>query len=163
MSVLTVPPGILYTYYKLCHKTDKKECYVSSTTTINSCFSIHRCRYMDIKNQNIKLYKYIRENGGIDEWHIVILENKRCKSPYERYINESKYIKEHNATLHSYEKGSRVVNYDDKRIQICGRCNKTLKLCQTSKVYLNQHFKSKYCKNAIPTVILKTDNINIHY
>jgi hypothetical protein len=164
MSVLTVPLGTLYSYYKLYHSTDnKKECYVSSTLTINSCFSIHRCRYMDIKYQHIKLYKYIRENGGLEEWNISILEKKRYKTPYERYIRESELIKQHNATLHTYEKGSRAVNYDDKRKQICGRCNKTLNLCQTSKVYLNQHFNTKKCKKAIPIVILKTDDVNIHY
>ena len=76
---------------------------------------------------------------------------------------ESEHIKQHNSTLHTYDKGSRAVNYEDKRIQICGRCNKTLKLSQTSKVYLNQHFNTKACKKATPTVILKTDNINIHY
>ena len=164
MSFLTIPIGTNYTYYKLCHSTDEKnECYIGTTPNINSCFSAHRCRYMDIKCQNIKLYRYIRENGGFEKWNIVILETKRCKTAYERYLRESELIKQHNALLHTYEKGSRLFNPDDKRIQICGRCGKTLKLCQTCKVYLNQHFNTKECKNALSPVIVKNNNNNIHY
>ena len=67
--------------------------------------SVHKSACKNLNYKKIKLYNYIRENGGLDEWKYDILETKLCETPYERYAHMKTLIEFHNATLHTYNKG----------------------------------------------------------
>ena len=98
--------GTKYTYYKLRHATDdKKECYIGSTKNMRNQISVHKSAYKNAAYRRMKLYKYLHENGGFDEWKYDILETKLCETPYDRYAHAKTLIKLHNATLHTYNKG----------------------------------------------------------
>jgi len=154
--------GTKYTYYKLKHSfDDTKECFIGSTDNINKQKTIHKNAYTNLKHRTMKLYKYIRENDGLDEWEYDLLETKLCETPYQRYTRESELIKQHNATLHTYDTGSRAVDFDDDRNQICGRCGSILRIRDTSTASLNKHRNTLKCKNATPPVIDKGKHITI--
>jgi len=153
--------GTNYTYYKVKHLTDDaKECFVGSAKDIKRRIYEHKHAV-----GHLKLYKYVRKNGGWDNWKFDILETKLCETPYQRYTRESKLIKDNKATLHTHDKGSTTVNYDDERKQICGRCGVILHICDTSVKNLNKHHKSAKCKKAKQPFIVKGSNntINISY
>ena len=98
--------GTNYIYYKLRHATDdKKECYIGSTKNMQNQISVHKSAYKNAAYRRMKLYKYLHENGGFDEWKYDILETKLCETPYDRYAHAKTLIKLHNATLHTYNKG----------------------------------------------------------
>ncbi len=157
--------GTSITYYKLKHSfDDTKACYIGSTENIKNRMATHETNSKHSLKQ-LKLYNYIRRNGTFDEWTFEILETKQCETAYQRYTRESELIKYHNATLNTYDPGNNVVNYDDERKQICGRCGTTLHIRDTSKTNLNKHHNTVKCKNAPPPVIVKGSNntINISY
>jgi hypothetical protein len=158
--------GTKYTYYKIKHSVDEtKECYISSTDNIKRRMNEHEGAYKRSRLLQSKLYTYIRKNGGWDEWKFEILETKLCETAYQRYMRESELIKQHNATLHTYDKGSHAINYEDDRKQICGRCGITLHIRDTSKANLKKHHNTVKCKKSPPPVIVKGSNntINISY
>ena len=153
---MTDTNGTKYTYYKLKHSTDaKKECYISSTDNINIRMNEHHSAYKRLRKQKSKLYNYIHQNGSWDKWTFEIIDTKDCETEYQRYIRESELINQHNSTLHTSDKGSQAVNYDDDRKQICGRCGTILHIRDTSTANLNKHRNTLKCKNATPPVIDK--------
>ena len=153
--------GTNYTYYKVKHSVDdKKDCFVGSAENIKRRIYEHKHAI-----GHSKLYKYVRKNGGWDNWKFEIIEKKLCETPYQRYMHESELIKQNNATLHTYGKGMRAVNYDDDRKQYCGRCGMMLYIQDTCISKLQKHHATLKCKNAPPPVIVKGSNntINISY
>ena len=62
-----------------------------------------------------RLYGYIRNNGGWDEWTFEILETKECEMRRHRLTREGELIREHNASLNIVMPGNDVVDYEDDR------------------------------------------------
>jgi hypothetical protein len=89
--------------YKLIHKnaTNDDMVYIGSTCDVARRMYIHKSRCTnpnDIKH-NYKVYKYIRENGGFEEWKYEILDEievplKKCE---ERDKYEDNYIRKYDA------------------------------------------------------------------
>tara|TARA_R110000823_G_scaffold12567_7_gene42098 strand:- start:80 stop:625 length:546 start_codon:yes stop_codon:yes gene_type:complete len=81
--------------YKLCCK-DATEFYIGSTKDLYKRRINHKtiCNNVKGKLYNKKLYKYIRDNGGFDEFDFEILElgeyeDKYCMRDRERYFIET--------------------------------------------------------------------------
>lgn len=88
--------------YILKHKTDDtKEYYVGSTKDFKRRCRTHKrtCNNENDKDYNCKVYKYIRENDGWDQWEIVKLYDYPCKNKYELELEERKCIKAYKSTL----------------------------------------------------------------
>ena len=90
--------------YKLVHKEDedKYEKYVGHTIqTLNERMWEHRkgCNNKNRPNYDFKVYKYIRENGGIDMWEIVKIIDYPCKNEIEAGKKEGEYITSLNCSL----------------------------------------------------------------
>lgn len=94
---------ILY-IYKLIKKDalNNDMVYIGSTTNPKQRWRDHKnyCNSPTHKSYNRKNYIYIRENGGINEWQMVILDEidipfKHCK---KRDNYENKFIKSFDAT-----------------------------------------------------------------
>lgn len=65
------------TIYKICCKDSAvKDCYVGRTIDVTSRFQTHKacCYNTNIKAYNYKLYKTIRENGGLENWSLEEIE-----------------------------------------------------------------------------------------
>jgi hypothetical protein len=96
---------ILGIIYLIKHKTcDDKKVYVGSTINLKKRIWRHKCSCNNEKNKdyNINLYKYIRENGGFNEYEFIILECYVCNFKYELYDREDDYIKMYPNNLNKF-------------------------------------------------------------
>jgi hypothetical protein len=78
--------------YKIYCKDEKiKECYVGHTTNFKQRKIEHKyaCCNQNSKSHNSKVYAFIRNNGGFDNWDFVEIEKFPCKSKYEAHMREN--------------------------------------------------------------------------
>ena len=83
--------------YKLCCKdTDIKEIYIGSTTNFRNRKSQHKsvCNNINEKGYNCKVYSFIREHGGFQNWDMILIETVSCNTKLELLKIERKYIEE---------------------------------------------------------------------
>ena len=75
------------TIYKLCCKdTSIKDIYIGSTTNFRQRKSQHKncCNNENNKHYNYRLYKFIRENGGFDNWEMFMIEEFKCENKLQK-------------------------------------------------------------------------------
>ena len=92
----------MITFYKLRHATDAtKQCYVGSTKNFVGRKALHKhdCNNPNRDGHDIKVYKYVREHDGYDNWCFDVLEEKKDISKRDRHIREGVLIEQHHATL----------------------------------------------------------------
>lgn len=68
---------VVSTIYKISHKNPAiTNCYVGRTIDVTTRFQQHRtcCNNENIRSYSYKIYKTIRETGGLDNWEFVALE-----------------------------------------------------------------------------------------
>ena len=90
--------------YMIHHKTDDtKEFYIGSSFEFKARCRAHKsdCNNQNNKNYNYKVYKYIRENGGFNEWRIVKLYDYPCKNKYQLELEEQRMVKKYKSTLNT--------------------------------------------------------------
>ena len=64
--------------YKIfCRDTNIKEVYIGHTTNFVNRKSAHKS---SCKNSDSKLYTFIRENGGWENWKILIIDVVECNN-----------------------------------------------------------------------------------
>ena len=77
--------------YKIfCKDENIKECYVGSTIDLNLIKSIHKnmCNNEKSVGYNYPVYRFIRDNGGFDNWNFLILENYPCRNKEQLLFKE---------------------------------------------------------------------------
>ena len=152
------------------------ECYVGSTVNFTSRKSGHHhcCIDVNCKGHNYKLYRFIRENGGWENWEMVMLEQyPECKSKIQKLIREREVADRMNAKLNTY----RAYRSNEERIEQMNQFNSIHSLinnpiynpiynamkitcaCGKTHPYKNkqQHIRTKYHQKFIldnPTVII---------
>jgi len=104
--------------YKIyCKDETIKDCYVGSTNNFNKRCGEHisNCNNENSKEYNLKVYKYIRDHGGFDNFIIEpIIE---CDES-NRYDAEVHYFLKLNAKLNTFwPKRSKKQYYNDNREQ----------------------------------------------
>jgi hypothetical protein len=90
--------------YKICCNDLKvKDIYVGSTTEFTKRKSSHKskCHKENNKGFNFNVYRFIRDNGGWDNWSMVLVERYPCNDNYELKSRERYYIETLNAKLNS--------------------------------------------------------------
>ena len=90
--------------YKLCSKdfTDKN-IYIGSTCNFNERKRQHKNDCNNITRNHIKVYKYINEHGGFDEWEMIFIEYAPCESKMELCKVEREHQdKNENCTLNTF-------------------------------------------------------------
>lgn len=83
--------------YKLCClDTNITEIYIGSSTNYQNRKQEHkkRCCNENYKEYNYKVYQFIRENGGWENWRMVILHDFPCNSKRELEKEETKMMRE---------------------------------------------------------------------
>lgn len=88
--------------YKICCKdTSITDCYVGSTTNFKQRKNNHRrlCNNENDKKYNLKVYKFIRDNGNWDNFDMVLIEKVNVNDGYELKKEERKWIEQLDATL----------------------------------------------------------------
>ena len=154
-----------YIYYKIiCKDENIKDCYVGKTKNFKKRFLKHKsdCYNENHKCYNLNLYKFIRENGGINNWNFIEIETNKYNHNKDSAIRERQLIEELNANLNIvipsrtkkeyYENNKKIINEYQKEYQkewyeknkeimkekiIC-KCS-----CEIRKDELSRHLKSK--------------------
>jgi len=81
--------------YKLCcNNTDIKDIYIGSTTDFTRRKYDHKsnCNTTTKTEYNYKVYQFIRENNGWDNWNMILVENFPCESKLELNKRERYWI-----------------------------------------------------------------------
>jgi len=90
--------------YKLCCKDPNiEEIYVGSTTNFKQRKASHKtiCNNENNKKHNYKVYQFIRDNGGWDNWNMIQIEPYSCETKRELEKREEELRKELKANLNS--------------------------------------------------------------
>ena len=90
-------------YRIVCNDLNIKDCYIGQTTNFIKRKQQHK-RYSNNENltySNLKVYQFIRENGGWDNWTMVMIEQISCENFNEACKLERKFLEEYNATLNN--------------------------------------------------------------
>jgi len=88
--------------YKLCcNDLTVKEIYVGSTTNFKERKTKHKhsCTNLKRKAYNLKVYQYIRSNGGWDNWDMILVENYNATDKHHLGARERYWLEELKATL----------------------------------------------------------------
>jgi hypothetical protein len=88
--------------YKLCCKNPEiKDIYVGHTCNHLRRKHEHKkaCNNSNRKDYNYHVYKFIRNNGGWNNWHIVMIEEYPCESKLQAEKRERHWIETLNSTL----------------------------------------------------------------
>ena len=90
-------------YIIKCNDVEKTEIYVGSTFNFVKRKTRHRsnCINPNMKHHNIKVYVYIRENGGWDNFTMTMLDRKVCIDMLEARKYEQTLITQYKANLNS--------------------------------------------------------------
>jgi hypothetical protein len=90
-------------YKIVCNDTNVKDCYVGSTTDFSKRKYCHKsvCNKPNEKKINLKVYKMIRENGGWDNWSMVLIETHPCENKREAEKRERFWYDALNAQLNT--------------------------------------------------------------
>ena len=165
-------------FYRLRHATDNtKNCYVGSTKNLPRRKAVHKYTYNTPTTigHNIKLYKYIREHGGYDNWCFDILDEKHNISKRDRHIREGMLIEQYNATLNVHDPAACVnggatksqkrafkkyqIKHKEKIHEYNKQRNNTINVCEKCGVVyrgLNNkyiHQRTKKCLRHTPPVV----------
>lgn len=94
------------TIYKLhCKNPDVTECYVGKTIDVSMRRNTHKtkCNNEKCKEYNFKVYKFIRENGGFENWILEEIETIEHDSENNVLVREREYywFNELKATLNN--------------------------------------------------------------
>ena len=93
-------------FYKIfCNDATVNDLYVGHTTNFEQRKSDHMrgCIKDNSPNHHLKVYKFIRANGGWDNWRMDIIGSKDCADHYEARKIEQTYFEKFGATLNSIE------------------------------------------------------------
>jgi len=82
--------------YKLCCKdTEITDIYIGSTVNFKLRKCAHKSRYNNENdiNNNLKVYQFIRENGGWENWTMIMInEFHECQNKLQKESKEREYI-----------------------------------------------------------------------
>ena len=121
------------TIYKIvCKDSSITDCYVGSTTNNSKRKSTHKsaCNNDGNKKYNYPVYRFIRDNGGWENWEFVLLEDYPCNKKKQLNIRERYWFEKLNATLND--------RYPERRNR-----KETLNAYR-SKTETKEHYKEYY-------------------
>ena len=88
--------------YKLCcFDTTIEEIYIGSTTNFRRRKTEHKrdCNTINRQNYNCKVYQFIRDNGGWDNWDMILIAKVNCNDKMELRQKEREYMEEYKPSL----------------------------------------------------------------
>ena len=154
----------IFSYYKIVSKDENiKDCYVGKTRNFKRRVIQHKsdCYNENYKAYNLKVYEFIRENGGINNFNFIEIEKNEYNDK-DSAIRERYWIEELNANLNSLipsrtdkeynENNKEIINekhkeYRENNIEILNqKAKKKISCeccCEIRKDYLSRHLKSK--------------------
>ena len=144
-------------FYKIsCKDTSISDVYIGHTTNFVQRKSGHKqsCNNPKATNHDCKLYKFIRDNGGWDNWRMDIIAYHECNDHYEARKKEQEFFIMHKATLNSIEpmprpKPPRIRVNDLNPIKSAHTCDVCKFSCFNTLDVFTQHLtRNKHIKAA---------------
>jgi hypothetical protein len=91
-------------YRIVCNDLNITDCYIGHTTNFIKRKQHHKddCNNDKSKKYNMKVYKFIRDNGGWMNWSMIMIEQISCENLNDACKLERKFLEEYKATLNSY-------------------------------------------------------------
>lgn len=92
---------IIYKLY--CKNEEITDFYIGYTTNYKGRKGVHRRCINNQANKSYKnrMYSFIRNNGGWDNWDFIILENYPCNTKKEAILREKIWINRLNPSLNT--------------------------------------------------------------
>jgi hypothetical protein len=176
-----------YVYKLVSNDVEIKECYVGSTTNTIVRKSQHKkcCNTPNKIPYNYYVYQFIRDNGGFDNWDMVIVEDFNFDKRQELHTRERFHMEQLIATLNKQKPGrtQKEYNQDNKtaikkkmdeyrhnnKEQIAkktkeykqkNRVEISKKNRERSKIYYNQHKEEINKKRRKPRIKKTKEEIN---
>jgi hypothetical protein len=143
-------------FYKIyCVNPDITDMYIGHTTNFIQRKYAHKQCTANSKSPiyNSKLYTYIRNHGGWDNWNMEIIAFHKCEDKYVAREYEQKYFKEYKATLNSIQpcappKIKLEIEREKKEPLYCNTCNVSFATTNLHEV----HNKTKKHINGLETM-----------
>ena len=85
-------------YKIVCKNLEIKELYVGSSTNFTQRKYDHKIKVNNLSSQ-LKIYDFIRNNGGWDDWDMILVETYPCNNDLEKRARERFWYEELNASL----------------------------------------------------------------
>jgi len=152
-------------FYKIyCKDAAIKDLYVGHTTNFVQRKYAHKrtCIKEKDANHHLKVYKFIRDNGGWDNWRMDIIAFRDCYDHYEARKVEQHYFETLQATLNSIEplpkpKPRPTSTPKEKRVWYCNVCKTT---CETNKALITHEETKKHKRNSVVNTPHNNDGTN---
>ena len=127
--------------YKICcNDLNITDIYIGHTTDFKTRKNHHKSDCNNINNKGYKyyVYEFIRNNGGWDNWTMVMIEEYQCNNKLEASKRERELIEELKATLNKVipTRTGKEYYIDNKEI-----------ILNKFKEYRTEYHKLKYEKN----------------
>jgi hypothetical protein len=97
-------------YKIVCKDLNIKDCYIGHTTNFTQRKNRHKTSSY---TKNFKLYQFIRENGGWDNWDMIMVEKFSCDDLLDAHKKEREYIEKLNGNLNCIRP---TINKEEKNI-----------------------------------------------
>ena len=141
-------------YKIVCKDLNIKDCYVGHTVNYIKRKSSHKtsCNNQNYKEYNYNVYKFIRENGGWQNWDIIEIKKYPCNDKREAEAEERRLYEELNANLNNNRP---CITENEKKKQIKEKqkikieCECGSKICKGD---LSKHLKTKKHINYINNI-----------
>lgn len=109
-------------YKIVCKDVTIKDCYVGHTTNFDGRIKQHRqaCYNKISKQYNLNVYKFIRDNGGFENWSVIKIIDVECIDKFHVSQVEREYIELLQPTLNTvfYDKYKEyVIKYKEHFIK----------------------------------------------
>ena len=92
-----------YIFYKIVNDDLPEYIYIGSTGCFIKRKISHKeaCNNLNSRHHHLKLYKTIRENGGWDQWNMVVIDKLDQTTLLDARIKEEELRKEYNGNLNT--------------------------------------------------------------
>tara|TARA_B000000565_G_C23754279_1_gene365883 strand:- start:419 stop:1333 length:915 start_codon:yes stop_codon:yes gene_type:complete len=135
--------NVIYKIY--CKDENIKDFYIGSSTNLYVRINVHKCRCnnKDTDGYYLKLYEFIRENGGWENFNIEVIEYFNCNSKKELIQKEQEYINKLKPSL-NYLNAYVTDEIKKERKKIA---DKKMRESQKRKDWFKQKKYCKYCNS----------------
>jgi len=134
--------------YKLCCKdATTEDIYIGSTTNFINRKHQHKgnCNNSNREKYNLKVYKFIRENGGFENWDMILIQYYSCVTKKELEAKEREYIEKLKPSLNCQLPGRTKKEWAEDNIEKIKEQQKNWHNNNRDK--FKQHLKQYYEKN----------------
>ena len=103
--------------YQICCKdVSITDVYIGQTTNFKQRKAQHKstCNNEKTKNHNFYVYKFIRDNGGWENWNMILVEKINCNDKLEVCQRERYYVELFKAKLNSNVPSRTIQEYGEQ-------------------------------------------------